>query len=114
MSLLGCAHSNKAPSREIESRTTPLSLTIPELGPVQFPDRSPYPNGSRSESAYRDGFSEGWRIIQHAGKGALVYAPSDYSADDVLRDAWHRGVVDGKSSAYEKVTARVPESTLGY
>ncbi len=102
VSLLGCAHSNKAPSPEIQTRSTPLSLSVPQLGSIQLPDQTPYAIGSRSESAYFDGFSVGWRIIQRAGEGGLVYAPNDYSADDELREAWHKGVADGTSSAYER------------
>lgn len=102
VSLFGCVRLGDRSPQQAEPRTT-LSLPVPQLGPVQFPDKSPYANRSRSESAYFDGFAAGWRIIQDAGEGALVYAPEEYSADDAVRNAWHKGVVDGKSSAYEKI-----------
>jgi len=76
-----------------------LSLPVPHLGIVRLPDKSPYNPYSSGEVAYFDGFVVGWQIIQDAGEGALVYAPEEYSANEELCVAWHRGVADGKSAA---------------
>ncbi len=98
---VGCVARNRSSMDLPDQSTTSLSLKMPSLGDPVFPHQVAYPEGSRSRSAYLQGFTTGWQIIQDAGRGALAIVPQKYAESPETQAAWNVGVRDGKEAAYQ-------------